>query len=317
MWIKRRKILFCISASFLLFFIFTIRKCNEEQPEKDKENPFDFECGCRRLLRPHNESFYCSEFASSRGKGQKVFSYSLFGWNLNRYIEDVDRNAEEIQKLFPDFTLRIYHDIDILTSYRNHAALCHVFCNRPNVDLCNVRRISRSSLVGLNRALGLIWRFAPMSDPDVAEFHSRDLDSRPSEREKAAILDWKRSNAKYHVMRDHPMHGRVPIPGGLFGMKITSGDKFDFAAMLEMAMDRPWKGLDQVILELIIYPNFFIKSALIHDSFSCNSRPKNEKKFIRPFPTKRLEKNFVGSNGGIITKECPLNCRKNKKWNFC
>ena len=37
----------------------------------------------------------------------------------------------------------------------------------------------------------MIWRFAPMADPLVEEWHSRDLDSCISAREAAAVRDWK------------------------------------------------------------------------------------------------------------------------------
>lgn len=40
---------------------------------------------------------------------------------------------------------------------------------------------------------GTLWRFAPMADPLVEEWHSRDLDSRISRREVAAVEDWKQN----------------------------------------------------------------------------------------------------------------------------
>ena len=49
---------------------------------------------------------------------------------------------------------------------------------------------------------------------------SRDLDSRFSEREKAATEEWLRSNKEFHFMRDHPYHGSV-ILGGCWGCKLT------------------------------------------------------------------------------------------------
>ena len=49
---------------------------------------------------------------------------------------------------------------------------------------------------------------------------SRDLDSRFSEREKAATEEWLRSNKEFHFMRDHPYHGSV-ILAGCWGCKLT------------------------------------------------------------------------------------------------
>lgn len=45
-----------------------------------------------------------------------------------------------------------------------------------------------------------------MADPTVIEFHSRDLDSRISAREVAAVRDWQYSGKHFHVMRDNPAH---------------------------------------------------------------------------------------------------------------
>ena len=43
----------------------------------------------------------------------------------------------------------------------------------------------------MSESAGTLWRFAPMADPQVAEWHSRDLDSRIMSRETAAVRDWK------------------------------------------------------------------------------------------------------------------------------
>jgi len=53
----------------------------------------------------------------------------------------------------------------------------------------------------ISSSFGMLWRFAPMADPLVTEWHSRDLDSVISEREAAAVADWRdNSLALYHVM---------------------------------------------------------------------------------------------------------------------
>ena len=55
----------------------------------------------------------------------------------------------------------------------------------------------------LSKKFGMVWRFAPMADPLVSEWHCRDLDSRISERELAAVKNWQISNKTYHIMRDN------------------------------------------------------------------------------------------------------------------
>ena len=67
---------------------------------------------------------------------------------------------------------------------------------------------------------GMLWRAAPMADPLVSEWHSRDLDSRVTERETRAVADWRENTtAVIHAMRDNPMHF-AKIMGGMFGMRL-------------------------------------------------------------------------------------------------
>lgn len=56
------------------------------------------------------------------------------------------------------------------------------------------------------------WRFLALADQNVEEFHSRDLDSRPSHREMAAVKEFESLDLMFHIMRDHKFH-RVPILG--------------------------------------------------------------------------------------------------------
>lgn len=55
----------------------------------------------------------------------------------------------------------------------------------------------------------------------------RDLDSKVSKRELAAVNDWLSSGKPYHVMRDNKYHG-TSILGGMFGMRL---DRDNRAAM--------------------------------------------------------------------------------------
>ena len=53
---------------------------------------------------------------------------------------------------------------------------------------------------------------------DVAVF--RDLDSLISQREIEAVTQWINSKHAFHIMRDHPNHGTVPIMAGMWGAKV-------------------------------------------------------------------------------------------------
>ena len=58
-----------------------------------------------------------------------------------------------------------------------------------------------------------------MADPLITEWHSTDLDRNISEREVAAVNEFKTSNKTFHLMRDNPYHGH-PLLGSRFGMMI-------------------------------------------------------------------------------------------------
>ena len=73
--------------------------------------------------------------------------------------------------------------------------MCQVHCeNQQRVDLCPAQQL-QSPLTGtpLLHKHSALWRFAPMADPLVAEFHSRDLGSSATtaaEVECAAVKEW-------------------------------------------------------------------------------------------------------------------------------
>ena len=73
------------------------------------------------------------------------------------------------------------------------SGLCQVYCeNQRHVDLCAVQHLS-TPLTGipLLPKYSALWKFAPMADPLVAEFHGRDLVSMvTAEREWEAVEEW-------------------------------------------------------------------------------------------------------------------------------
>merc|ERR1712018_1118233 len=69
---------------------------------------------------------------------------------------------------------------------------------------------------------GMLWRFLPLLDQLVDVVLVRDLDSRLSAREAAAVTDWLNDTQfAVHVMRDHPSHS-WPMLGGMWGARFDS-----------------------------------------------------------------------------------------------
>ena len=56
----------------------------------------------------------------------------------------------------------------------------------------------------------------------MSVFLSRDLDSRITAREVAAVEEWLQSGAPLHSMRDHPAH-KSSLMGGAWGARLDQG----------------------------------------------------------------------------------------------
>lgn len=128
------------------------------------------------------------------------------------------------------------------------------------------------------------WRFAPMSDPSVDVFISRDTDSRLNYRERQAVEEWLESDKSLHIMRDHAYHG-TPILGGMWGFKGTSHTNIDdsYQTFIDQRKSMEWFDTE-TFLKHYIYANYQY-DCVVHDEFFTNS----------PFPTIREGKEYVGA----------------------
>ncbi|XP_046400121.1 uncharacterized protein LOC124166578 isoform X2 [Ischnura elegans] len=313
------------------------------------------------------EEFYkkstCSDIATSRGPHQHVVSFSFYGNVKNRrgYFKGIEENAKLVKKYYPNWTMRLYHDIKpidikqdsnkIFSAYNEsiptnhstsneklganmenkngsihetlHEILCHLMHAHSNLDLCYVGNIP--SLGNLLGSQGNMWRFLPMADPLVDVFISRDLDSRPSEREVAAVNDWLNSNLTFHIMRDHPFH-TPKILAGMWGAVVYPKREELFNLTLTMmakGRKAKSKGLDQIVLKEVLWPAAK-ESLKQHDSYHCKIFGKDRK--VDAWPSRRNINepyNFVGARIGVdvrpMQKACPLQCRppKAKHWVYC
>ena len=153
-------------------------------------------CHCHPAESNSSDTFksLCGPTADNRGPGQRVISFSLFG-EVQNYAAGVRGNILDLKAKYPKgYTARIYHDSSWERDPSKMQLLCQVYCdNRDVMDLCPVRELhSPASGQPLLPKFGMVWRFAPMADEFVTEFHSRDLDSRPTDRElvMGPIMTW-------------------------------------------------------------------------------------------------------------------------------
>ena len=99
------------------------------------------------------------------------------------------------------------------------------------LDTCPVDSLPRYG--DLSKIFGMVWRFLPLLDPLVDAVASRDLDSRLTAREAAAVSQWlEESGLPFHVMRDHPMHG-TEILGGMWGARLDTGHREQLRGAME------------------------------------------------------------------------------------
>lgn len=195
----------------------------------------------------------------------KVISFSLWG-TMPKYTVGAVRNAELARAIYPEWICRFHCGSEVPTEILDRLRAF------PNAQV-----ILRSEPGDWR---GLFWRFEPASDPAVEVMISRDTDSRLGRRERAAVDAWLRSDAAFHVMRDHPQH-ETAILGGLWGARRGSvPEMMSLAGAWEQA--NRW-GPDQDFLAERIAPRVR-GSWLEHDPYFAN----------RPFPTRRRGREFVG-----------------------
>jgi len=197
-------------------------------------------------------------------------SFSLYG-NEPRYTVGAIRNAELAPQIYPGWNVLVYHDRTVALPVLND-----LFSR--GVKLVEVNNPAIPS--------GLYWRFLANGIEDMERFIVRDVDSRLSQREKAAVDAWIESGKGFHSCRDHPAHARE-INGGMWGARKGVIENM-LHLILTQATHDPNYGADQSFLCRVIWP--LVKdNCLQHDSVSRSNFPGSV-----PFPTKRKGRRFMG-----------------------
>lgn len=200
---------------------------------------------------------------------KKIITFSLWGDNP-KYTIGAIKNVILAKKIYPDWICRYYVGQSVPKD------IIEVLKNHTNTEIFEMDEVGNWS--------GMFWRFYPASEPDVEVMISRDVDSRLSFREKGAVDEWINSDKGFHIMRDHPHHG-IEILGGMWGVK--KGVLSDMKKLIDDYTKGEFWQVDQNFLKQIIYP--IVKdNSMVHDEFH---QYNNDKK---PFPTVRLNKEFVG-----------------------
>ena len=161
----------------------------------------------------------CSERSWKRGSGQKVMAFVYYLGKKDKsklYYRGIKENLNAIQWLYPDWIMRVYHNLPI--NHPTMKMLKDLESQNNHLDLCDIHNLPGNPVKDASKIYGMIWRFFAMFDPQVDYYASRDLDGIVSERERDAVKEWMQSDFPFHSMRDHPKHLR-PIMGGLWDAK--------------------------------------------------------------------------------------------------
>ncbi len=218
---------------------------------------------------------------------KNVISFSLWG-NEPMYWFGAKENIKLAVNYFRGWKCRFYVDKN---------------CNKeliesliaPNSEIILVEKI--------NDYDGMFWRFLASVDPEVNICLSRDCDSRFSDREIAAIIEWLSSDKDFHIMRDHPNH-QFPILGGMWGSRNGIMKEIGLKHLIKQWGRYDRKGIDQDFLGQVVYP-LVQGNCFEHSEFNISYGAQ-----IHSFPTKRNDYEFVGD---VFDER---NLRHHEYWKF-
>ena len=325
------KRLFASLAIVILIYInLTILFNNDNVMESTTANSFKLEhCDCFRTLTtqvintsvqiPYNQTT-CGRDAWRRGVGQKIVGFSFYGdinTNMSKkkgYFQGIVDNLKLMPRYYPGWVMRLYYDLEDADPLMED--LCNLACHDPNLDICYVRQLPGTPKKDASKIFAMNWRFFPTLDPQVDVYACRDLDSRFSDREVAAVKEWLESDMPIHSMRDHPAH-LTPLLGASWGsdMRKRNARGRWRKTWYKMLKDpKTWaprsvKGPDQEILARYVWP-WGKKQSIQHDSYLCDKYPGS---ISWPTERKNEPNNFVASvanENDTLWKRCPKRCRR-------
>jgi len=211
-------------------------------------------------------SLFCT-FSNSR---VNIVSFSLYG-DSERYVSGALANAILIRWAYPGWVMRVYYDNSLAPGTIREL-------DEKGVQLIDM---TQSGMNPMN------WRFLSASDASVDVSCFRDVDSRLTLREYAAVSVWLKRPEGAHMIRDHPGHRNHPLMGGMWCVK--RGVLRDMNELIEGYPKVSHFNADQEFLRDVIWPRVS-SSILQHVAFGCDIWPKT-----LPMPTPRVGSEYVGA----------------------
>lgn len=146
---------------------------------------------------------------------RNVISMSLDGDDIDKLYGAL-RYSQLVPIVFPRWRLRVYASSSALNDTSSHHVLRILVKKLENsgVEVFKVRGLTAA------RILPELWAYFVADDTDVDRFVVRNSDTRPSDREAAALDDWLQTNwtvKSLYCIRDHPLHAAQSLVPGLVG----------------------------------------------------------------------------------------------------
>lgn len=204
-----------------------------------------------------------------------TISYCLFGDDPMYHVGAI-RNATDALLLYPGWEVRVYSTLD-----EGHNTLEKLRSVGAKVEV--VKKSNRG-----RRTDQLIRLNSIFDCTDEGYFIIRDVDSRFTYREIAAVHQWISSGKDFHVMRDHPSHTRLIMGGMWGGRKGLLRDAHEMLMHVFYNGECDQKGSDQHFLEYHFWPRM-IGSLMQHDSCCRHMNPGSI-----PYPTSVGDFRFIG-----------------------
>ena len=203
----------------------------------------------------------------------RIISFCLFGSEPSN-IEGAVANTKIASQIFPEWIVRIYHDDTVPSQVLQ------------TIKSENVQFVKITTKTPFEPKE--IWNLFVATDPCLERYLIRNIDTRLTARERAAVDQWIDSGKRFHIIRDHPVHVNDSIPNGLWGG--TKDAVPDMMSLIKNYIkDSTQYGTVQQFLNKEIW-QLAKMSVLQHDSFSCEKYPGSV-----PFPTERQGFEFVGA----------------------
>jgi len=197
---------------------------------------------------------------------KKAISFSLWGDKF-RYNGGAVQNAELALEVYPGWDCVFFVGASVP--------------EKTIEDLSKFPNVKLLSTAAAGDWTGMFWRFTLIDSGEYDAVIVRDVDSRLSFREKAAVDEWLKSDKLFHIMRDNHQHN-TEILGGMWGVRKSVLNFSDAISRYSRVGDY-WQ-TDQNFLRDVIW-SIASTSSVTHDEFFA--------KINFPFGT-RNQFHFVG-----------------------